>query len=218
MFSADRFRNLLAAKGLSQSELARRVGVSQSAIHKLASGGAYGSAHLHKIARELGTSPAFLNGETDDPREGAVPAPTQAELADQFDLVPLAEVDISYGMGAAFVDEAPLVTVHQFPKEWLAGITSSPSTSLFIARGRGTSMEPTLRDGDMLIIDRSERQVRDQDELWAFTIGEIGMIKRLRVRGEKVTILSDSSLVPEDYAHPDEVNVVGRVVFIGRRM
>lgn len=218
MFNADRFRNLLASKGLSQSELARRVGVSQSAIHKLASGGAYGSAHLHKIARELGTSPAFLTGETDDPREGAAPAPTQADLADQFDLVPLAEVDISYGMGAAFMDDAPIVEIRQFPRRWLAGITSSPSTSLFIAHGRGTSMEPTLRNGDMLIIDRSERQVRDQDELWAFTIGEIGMIKRLRIRGEKVTILSENPNVPEDYAHPDEINVVGRVIFIGRVM
>lgn len=79
-------------------------------------------------------------------------------------------------------------------------------------------MEPTLRNGDMLIIDRSERQVRDQDELWAFTIGEIGMIKRLRIRGEKVTILSENPHVPDDYAHPDEINVVGRVIFIGRVM
>lgn len=218
MIRSDRVRELLLAKGISQTELARRVSVTQGAIAKIVSSNPSGSSHLHKIARELETTAEYLTGETDDPHSDAVPRATPELLAEQFDLVPLAEVDISYGMGAAFVDDAPIVTVHQFPKEWLAGITASPSTSLFIARGRGTSMEPTLRDGDMLIIDRSERQVRDQDELWAFTIGEIGMIKRLRVRGEKVTILSDSSLVPEDYAHPDEVNVVGRVVFIGRRM
>lgn len=218
MIRSDRVRELLLAKGISQSELARRVSVTQSAIAKIVSSNPSGSSHLHKIARELGTSPAYLSGETDDPTEGAVPVPTLESIAEHFDLVPLVEVDISYGMGAAFMDDAPVVTVRQFPKEWLASITASPSSSLFIARGRGSSMEPTLRDGDMLIIDRSERQVRDQDELWAFTIGEIGMIKRLRVRGEKVTILSDSTLIPEDYAHPDEINVVGRVVFIGRRM
>ncbi len=218
MFDAQRFRNLMASKGISQSELARRVGVSQSAIQKLASGNAYGSAHLHKIARELGTSAAFLAGETDDPSEGAVPLPTIEAMAEQLDLVPIAEVDVSYGMGAAFMDDAPLVTIRQFPRDWVGAITTSPSSCLFIARGRGTSMEPTLRNGDMLIIDRSERQVRDQDELWAFTIGDIGMIKRLRIRGEKVTILSENPNVPEDYAHPDEINVVGRVIFIGRVM
>lgn len=218
MFNADRFRALLTAKGLSQSELARRVGVSQSAIHKLASGSGYGSTHLHKIARELGTSPEYLQGETDDPRAGAILLPTAEIMAEQLDLVPLAEVDMSYGMGGAFTEDAPVVTIHQFPREWVATISPAPSSSLFIARGRGTSMEPTMRDGDMLVIDRSMRQIRDQDDLWAITIGDIGMVKRLRVRGEKVTLLSDNPLVPEDFAHPDEINVVGKVVFVGRRM
>jgi transcriptional regulator with XRE-family HTH domain len=64
----------MAALGISQSELARRVGVSQSAIHKLTSGGAYGSKHLHTIASELGTTPAYLEAKTDNPDENA-PSP-----------------------------------------------------------------------------------------------------------------------------------------------
>lgn len=86
-------------RGLSQSELARRIGVSQQNIHRLVSGKAYGSRHLHKIARELGTSPAYLAGEIDDPEEGAPPPspvptmqlvpmavalPSQPALADMF--------------------------------------------------------------------------------------------------------------------------------------
>jgi len=218
MIRSDRVRELLLAKGISQTELARRISVTQGAIAKIVSANPSGSSHLHKIARELETTPEYLTGETDDPSGEAVQAPSAEAIAEQFDLVPLAEVDVSYGLGAAFIDDAPVVEIRQFPRRWLAGITSSPSTSLFIARGRGTSMEPTLRNGDMLIIDRSERQVRDQDELWAFTIGEIGMIKRLRIRGEKVTILSENPNVPDDYAHPEEINVVGRVIFIGRVM
>lgn len=65
----------MEALGLSQAELARRVGVRQPTIFKLTSGGGYGSKHLHRIARELGTTPAYLSGETDDPEEGAPPAP-----------------------------------------------------------------------------------------------------------------------------------------------
>ncbi|KPF76746.1 hypothetical protein IP68_02300 [Blastomonas sp. AAP25] len=52
---------------ISQSELARRVGVSQTTIYKLVSGDGYGSKYLHKIARELQTTAAYLSGETDDP-------------------------------------------------------------------------------------------------------------------------------------------------------
>lgn len=64
----------MADMKLSQSELARRVGISQASIYNLVSGKGYGSAHLHKIARELETTPAYLTGETDDPDKNA-PAP-----------------------------------------------------------------------------------------------------------------------------------------------
>lgn len=61
--------------GLSQSELARRVGVTQGAIAKIARNNPNGSSHLHRIARVLGTTPAYLAGEVDDPAEGAAPPP-----------------------------------------------------------------------------------------------------------------------------------------------
>lgn len=79
--------------GLSQSELARRVGVTQTTIRKLATGGGYGSKYLHKIARELGTTPAYLTGETDDP---AASAPAEPELSyEERELV-----DCARGMSA----------------------------------------------------------------------------------------------------------------------
>lgn len=61
---------------MSQSELARRVGVRQSTIHSLLVGDSRGSKHLHKIARELGTTPAYLSGEVDDPDLDAPEPPT----------------------------------------------------------------------------------------------------------------------------------------------
>jgi phage repressor protein C with HTH and peptisase S24 domain len=217
VFNADRFRTLLAARGISQSELARRVGVSQSAIHKLASGNAYGSSHLHKIARELGTSAAYLTGETDDSSEGAVPLPSREQLLAELGLVEVAEIDLAYGLGGAF-DGAVEVRNSVFARDWLQRITRTPASELHIARGRGDSMAPTLNDGDLVIIDRSQRSVFEQDAIWALSIGEILMIKRLRVRGEQVTLLSDNDRVPADTAHPDEVNIVGRVIFIGRQV
>jgi transcriptional regulator with XRE-family HTH domain len=58
---------MIIAGGLSQSELARRINVSQATIYKLVSGASYGSKHIHKVARELGTTAAYLEGETDNP-------------------------------------------------------------------------------------------------------------------------------------------------------
>jgi len=69
----DRIRERLAVLGISQSEVARRTKLSQGTIGGLLSGKARSSAHLHKIARELGTTAAYLSGETDDPHS-EVPA------------------------------------------------------------------------------------------------------------------------------------------------
>lgn len=59
----------------SQAELARRVGMSQSGIVNLIAGRSRSSTHLHKIARELHTTPAYLSGETDDPASDLPPPP-----------------------------------------------------------------------------------------------------------------------------------------------
>jgi transcriptional regulator with XRE-family HTH domain len=67
MIVGARIKELLAVRGISQAELARRVGVRQSTMNMLANGRSHGSKHLHRIARELGTTPAYLTGETDDP-------------------------------------------------------------------------------------------------------------------------------------------------------
>lgn len=88
MLDSLRFRQMLDNRGLSQSELARRVGISQTSVAKLASGSGYGSKYIHRIARELGTTPEYLMGETDNPHEGAAPPPvlnfTDRELLESF--------------------------------------------------------------------------------------------------------------------------------------
>lgn len=67
MVMGERIQRLLDVREMSQSELARRLGLRQSTINMLIKGGSQGSKHLHRIARELGTTPAYLSGETDDP-------------------------------------------------------------------------------------------------------------------------------------------------------
>lgn len=138
--------------------------------------------------------------------------------AEQLDLVPVASIDASYGMGATFLEDDIAVDTRWFPRAWLESVTNTAPSNLTWARGRGNSMSPTIEDQDLLLIDRSDLVVRDQDAIWALTIGEIGMLKRLRIRGEKVTILSDNDRVPDDHAHIGEINIVGRVSHIVRRL
>lgn len=80
-------------------------------------------------------------------------------------------------------------------------------------------MMPTLLDGDIVLIDKTQSTFREQDVLWAVLMGDAAMIKRLRMRPSgRIALLSDNPMIPPDEVAPNEIRIVGRVVFIGRRM
>jgi hypothetical protein len=58
---------------MTQSELARRVGITQGAIGALIGGRARASIHLHKVAEHLQTTIAYIEGETANPDANAPP-------------------------------------------------------------------------------------------------------------------------------------------------
>lgn len=75
MTLGQRIEERRVAAGISQAELARRVGVRQSTMNSLINGDSRSSRSIVQIARELATSPAYLMGDTDDPDENAPPSP-----------------------------------------------------------------------------------------------------------------------------------------------
>lgn len=86
MTLGERIEELLLERGVSQSELARRAKVPQTTLNSLIRRPRRTSPHLLKIARELGTTPAYLVGETDDPdADGPVPPEYDAETRQLID-------------------------------------------------------------------------------------------------------------------------------------
>lgn len=215
-----RINRLLSEREMSQSELARRVGVRQSTINDLVQGNSQGSKHLHRIARELGTTPAYLIGETDDPLENAPAAPSAIAIAEQLDavLVPQVEIGLSMG-GGSIIDDWPVVQQVPMSRAWLRNLTTSLPEHLMIARGDGDSMMPTLLDGDLAIIDRAQNTPKQNDRIWALTYGGWGMIKRLRSLPDgSLQINSDNAAVSPIVAYEGEAQIIGRVVGVVRRI
>lgn len=221
MSLGERIEERLRALNISQAELARRVKVSQPTINALIRGGNTGSKHLHRIASELETSPAWLAGETDDmspvaPRMSAIDA-----LADELDLAMLPQFDIGYSMGGgvSLVERYEQTGIVPFARAWLRSFARGALSDLFVARGEGDSMEPTLRDGDFVLIDSSQQTIRAQDRIWAVRYGDLGMIKRVRrLPSGSYLLISDNPTVTPIECHDGEMEVIGRVVWIGRQI
>ncbi len=205
--------------GLSQSQLAKLVGLSQATIGKLESGISSGSSHLYKIARALETTSEYLTGEIDDPTEGYVPAPSSQAVAESLGLIPVRELDLSFGMGSTYLDVPVTEEVRHFSRDWLRQYTRSDPNDLVFARGAGDSMMPTLLDSDLVLIDCAQKTLNMSDKIWAIAYAEFGMIKRLRpVPGGGVEILSDNPSVPTATAYDGEMQVLGRVVAVVRKI
>lgn len=214
-----RIAERLAAKKMSQAELARQVGLDQSTINSLVRGHSRSSAHLHKIARVLDVSVEYLEQETDDPSPNLL---TERQVPYRVnkpeprpDVVEIDEINIAFGMGGAFQDEPLQVDKLPISRRLLARYTKSEPEHIFSAIGIGDSMYPTIHDRDLVFVDRSQTTPRMKDQIWALAQGEIGMIKRVRPMPDgSLVLLSDNPNVPNDVAYDGEVHVIGRVVAV----
>lgn len=136
------------------------------------------------------------------------------------DIEMIREVDIRFGMGdGQYAEEFPEVGQFPFNRGFRRALTSAPVESLFVARGDGDSMMPTLINDDMVLIDQTQREIRQSDRIWALRIEDAGLIKRVRVvPGGGYELLSDNPMIPPQPVAREHVAVIGRVIWVGRRL
>jgi phage repressor protein C with HTH and peptisase S24 domain len=139
--------------------------------------------------------------------------------------VPRLEVRASMGAGELRHGIDAVVGKMELNVEWvrrhLPDVTAT--SNLRVITGIGDSMEPTFRDGDILLVDVGVHEVRI-DAAYVFAIGDELFIKTLqRVPGSGLRVISDNKKY-EPYVLNAEtkepVEIVGRVrwVWNGRKM
>lgn len=130
-----------------------------------------------------------------------------AAAADPLVRVPRLAVAASAGAGSSVDDEVELAAA-LIPAALARRLRlERPS----IIRARGDSMEPGLRDGDLLVIDTARRSPDARGGVFIVRIDDALMVKRVR-RGEGGLVArSDSPLAPPLPA--GRVEVIGQVVW-----
>ncbi len=79
-------------------------------------------------------------------------------------------------------------------------------------------MKPTIEDGDLILLDVADRELRD-DKIYVLTISDEAFLKRLRrERGRWMMISDNPRFPPEPIPAAEVTRVVGRVVWGGRRL
>lgn len=161
------------------------------------------------LARYFGVDEALLGGARGMPSsEGLV-------------TVPRLDVQASAGPGALESAEKRLGRIG-FDSAWLRslGLGGGGPSRLSVIRVGGDSMSPTLSDGDEILIDHEDGGDRLRDGIYVLRIDEALVVKRVALGpGGRLSARSDNDAYP---GWPDldrgSVDIVGRVVWIGRRL
>lgn len=163
-----------------------------------------------KLAAYFRVPEARLGGRS-DPQEGSAGG-----------LVSVARIEIGASAGPGGIAEIeergrPI----GFDPAWLRELGVRRPAALSVIRVAGDSMEPTLCDGDDILVDQEVDVVRGEG-IYVLRIDELLVVKRLtpnRGRMPPFRIISDNAAHPEIViSDPASVRIIGRVLWCGRRL
>jgi len=135
--------------------------------------------------------------------------------------VPLYNVAAAAGYGAEVPTEQ-VMDVLAFRREWVRAELGVDPAQLAVISVTGDSMEPTLRAGDLAVIDRRE-SMPAHDGLYVVRIGNGLVVKRVQLLpGGALVLRSEHPAYQPLTIRLDEtgeqIAVVGRVVWVGRKV
>ncbi|WP_374613236.1 helix-turn-helix transcriptional regulator [Sphingorhabdus sp.] len=213
MMSSDpraELERLIHSHGDDYSALSRLVGRNPAYIQQFIKRGSPKNLPERErsiLARYYGVDPQLLG------------APEEVGgKSDNLKLVPKLAVGASAGAGALADGEA-LAGKVGFDEQWLRKLGVEPR-NVSLIRVEGDSMQPTLNDGDDIMVDKGAALKPLRDGIHVIRIDGVLIVKRLaRAPGGRLSVLSDNPAYPSwPDRDPAEVQVVGRVVWVGRRL
>ncbi|MBY5256138.1 helix-turn-helix transcriptional regulator [Citrobacter amalonaticus] len=223
---ADRLNAAMSAAGISQGQLAEKVGVSQPAIQKMTSGKTNGSRKMVELAHALNVRPEWLSSgvgpmHSDERRESSIPPENEWGKIDAWDSktdLPDDEVEVPYlkdielacGDGSCLEDDYNGFKL-RFAKSTLRKV-GAQQDSVLCFPASGNSMEPMIPEGTTVAINTNDKKIVDGK---VYAISQDGW-KRLKVlyrtSPSRIVIRSfNSEEYPDEEADIDRVEILGRM-------
>lgn len=216
-------RMMFAVGAESQSELAGVLGVRRAAVTDAKRRGRLPAEWFLRLCRQRQINPVWLETglgpqRLADPVVRAEPgAPCEP---DEFAYVP--KVAAVPRMGPEGLETGEEVqSYYAFRRDWLSRIGRGTPKDLRLMTVAGDSMEPTLHDSDVVLVDQKQREIVF-GKIYVVGIDDGIVVKRLDKKPGKLVLVSDNRHtyppLEIDLNHADNVRVIGRVVWMSREV
>ncbi len=167
----------------------------------------------------MGEGPQYL----EERKEGIGEEISQIQHPGDYVYIPLYNLRAAAGHGAINETEE-VADVLAFKADWVKTVLRANKSDLFLMYVDGDSMEPTLRPGDIILIDKRDMPV-NREGIYVLKMDSVLLTKRLqRLPGGIIQVTSDNSVykpfeirLDQPSADIDKITIIGRVVWAGRR-
>jgi len=134
-------------------------------------------------------------------------------------LVEVKQMNLGASAGPGSLADDEFSGTMAFGPKWLKRLGSDPA-KLSLISVDGDSMDPTLCDGDDIMVDHGAAEAPLRDGIYVLRMDDVLLVKRLAVGpAGKISIRSDNPQYPDwDDVNVADVNFIGRVVWTGRRL
>ena len=228
----ERIRRAREKAGISQSELARRVGVKPQAVQAWEAGkNGPSRKRISSLAKELQISEeelefgrrmgvVVLEGQAKyDPKHPSTIITIEKNFpTEKYAFIPRYDAKTSAGGGYHNGDHVEISKTHAFRIDWIRK-NNWREEDLCVVEASGHSMDPHIRDGDVLLVNMSDKEFQD-GKVYILLFPPEGLrAKRVhRMADGRIRISSDNpdkAQFPDEYYSPTEaahLNIVGKVV------
>lgn len=210
---ARRLKVAMADQGLSQFALAKKAGISQAAIQKLASGKAKSTTYLIPISNALNVRPEWLSLGTgpmrDEPNTGVTQQNLRPPRRDAY-RVEVLDITASAGHGVSARDEfiETIKSIEYSNDEARALFGGRPQEHIKMIAVNGDSMSGTFEPRDQIFLDITINYF-DGDGIYIFVLDNILYVKRLQLQYKRLAVISDNKKYETWYIDKDsESNLV----------
>lgn len=211
----------------SADKLAKAAGISPSALRKWLRGEAEPSRErLITFADAAGVEIAWLvRGEGDRPqladastrrRDGTGRDGSGRPPVDEFLLLPHRPKSAAAGSGKP-EPETPAEFI-AFRRDWIRGVFDLDPKQVLLISAAGDSMEPGIRDGDLLLVD-TRQAAFSEFGIYVFEARGERLVKRVQRKFDgTLYVISDNTVYQPEVISSElatEIRVIGKVVWRG---